>query len=184
MLCLRWSGREWLLAKPWFPSVVASDCLWRCVLRLSPAPVLGSKELGLDGCVRATPRSLDRRGCGLRVLLLGVSFESPGSRAARRELLVVPETVWLLPIFCTGVRVSGSSSSTGLGRRACAIAKGPARPGSMGTAILASTRLDSTVTGNTLSCMRSLGAGSEPPKTMLCTLLYILRQVWNAFAAG
>lgn len=50
--------------------------------------------------------------------------------------------------------------------------------------MLASTRLDSTVTGNTLSCMRSLGAGSEPPKTMLCTLLYILRQVWNAFDAG
>ena len=57
-------------------------------------------------------------------------------------------------------------------------------PGSMGTAMLASTRLDSTVTGNTLSCMRSLGAGSEPPKTMLCTLLYSLRQVWNAFDAG
>lgn len=93
MLCLRWSGREWLLTKPSFPSVTASDCLWRCVLRLSPAPVLGSKELGLDGWVRATPISLDKRGCGLRVLLLGVSFESPGSRAARRELLVVPETV-------------------------------------------------------------------------------------------
>ena len=37
--------------------------------------------------------SLDNRACGLRVLLLGVSFESPGSRAARRELLLVPETV-------------------------------------------------------------------------------------------
>lgn len=51
ILCLRWSGREWLLAKPWFPSVVASDCLWRCVLRPSPAPVLGSVVLGLEGCV-------------------------------------------------------------------------------------------------------------------------------------
>ena len=64
------------------------------------------------------------------------------------------------------------------------MAKGPARAGSIGTAMLASTRLDSTVTGSTLSCMRSRGTGSDPPKTMLCTLLYILRQVWNALEAG
>jgi hypothetical protein len=40
------------------------------------------------------------------------------------------------------------------------------------------------VTGKTLSCILSLDTGSDPPKTILCTLLYILRQVWNAFDAG
>jgi hypothetical protein len=73
-------------------------------------------------------------------------------------------------VLCTRGAATGfsaGSGSTGRGRRACATARGPAYHARAGTAMLASTKLDRTVTGRTLSRMRSLLTCSPPPKTIL-----------------
>lgn len=94
-----------------------------------------------------------------------------------------PVTVLLLPTLavCT---LSEMISSTGLGFRACAMASGPAWIGRKGAAMLARTRLESTVTGSTFSLIFSRRWGSAEPKTMRWTRLYILRHVLNAIELG
>jgi hypothetical protein len=94
-----------------------------------------------------------------------------------------PVTVLLLPTLavCT---LSEMMSSTGLGFRACAMASGPAWTGRKGAAMLARTRLESTVTGRTFSLIFSRRCGSAEPKTMRCTLLYMRRHVLNAIELG
>lgn len=79
---------------------------------------------------------------------------------------------------------SGNSFSASCGRRACAIAKGPACLDKNGVAAAPSTMLDSTMTGRTFSLMRSLLTASGPPNTILCTLLYILLHVRKARDCG
>lgn len=75
-------------------------------------------------------------------------------------------------------------SSTGLGLRACAMARGPACLGRKGAATLASTILDNTVTGRTFSLIFSFRAGSGAPKTIRWTLLYMRLQVLKALEVG
>jgi hypothetical protein len=85
-------------------------------------------------------------------------------------------TVLLLAILfsCT---MSGNVSSTGLGRRACAIASGPASAGKNGAATPASIMLERTVTGNTFALMSSRRMLSAGPKMTCWTLLNIRLQV-------
>lgn len=76
-------------------------------------------------------------------------------------------------MFLTGVGAGATSVvfSTGRGFLACATARGPAHWGRKGHAMLASTKLPSTVTGKTFSVIFSFLALSEIPKTMCWTLL-------------
>jgi hypothetical protein len=114
------------------------------------------------------------------LLLLGHFCEtiSPfaGLLAIRDEslaLLVRVEpgvVVWLRVILCAAWicvwLVSDMTSAVDEGFRACAIASGPAHLGRSGTAILANTKLASTVTGSTFSLIFSGLAGSPNPKTI------------------
>ena len=96
--------------------------------------------------------------------------------------------VWLRVILCAAIVCvwlgSDMTSPVEEGFRACAIANGPAHFGRKGTAILASTKLARTVTGSTFSLIFSCLTGSANPKTMCCTLLYILLHVLNASDCG
>jgi len=94
-----------------------------------------------------------------------------------------PLTVWLRPSFWVWT-LSEIVSSTGLGFRACAMARGPAWAGKKGAATLASTMLDRTDTGKVFSFIFSFLAGSDTPKMMRWTLLYSLRQVLKALEVG
>lgn len=120
--------------------------------------------------------------CPVDLLPFGSSPELAliGSRGLRGR----PEdTVWLLEILCVWL-ASEMTSSFDCGLRACAIARGPAHCGRIGTATLARTKLASTVTGRTFSLIFSSLAGSATPKTMCCTLLYIRLHFLKASDCG
>jgi len=76
-------------------------------------------------------------------------------------------------MFFTGVGAGAASDIVSIGRGflACATAKGPAQWGRIGQAMLASTKLPSTVTGRIFSVIFSFLALSDCPKTMCWTLL-------------
>ena len=170
------TGSEAVLLNPSLLSVTARDC--RCDETFLPS------VRGVLGCVRGAAAPLKSIADGRFGLRRPACFESPEPGRTFFDVLVLPVTVALLPSFCAGGKASDITSSIGRGRLACAIAKGPACCGSIGKAIPANTRLESTVTGKTFSCIFSRFSGSPPPKTILCTLLYNLRQVWKAFEAG
>ena len=172
----RWSGKDEVLSAASAFSVAARECRLEVTLRPSVR--------GVPGCVRDAAAPIVSIAAGRFVLLVAPSFRSLVLGLGLRAVLVLPETVALRPSFCAGGSASEIRSSMGLGLRACAIASGPACSGKEGRPILANTRLASTVTGSTFSCIRSLLGGSPPPNTILCTLLYILRHVWKAFEAG
>lgn len=97
----------------------------------------------------------------------------------------VPESkLLLLARLASDSGMTDSTSSTGRGLRACATANGPARAGRKGTATLASTKLESTDTGRTFSCILALFILEVPPNTRLWTQLYSLRHVWNEVDPG
>lgn len=68
-------------------------------------------------------------------------------------------------------------SSAGLGRRACATARGPTCLGKNGAAIAARTTLERTVVGRMFPWIFSGLTAPMDPNTMFCTLLKILRHV-------
>lgn len=120
--------------------------------------------------------------CGLRDFRLGGSFPSPVPGLLRLAVLA-PTVALLLNVGVAG-DTSLAPSSIGRGLLACAIASGPACCGRRGSPTPASTRLERTVTGSTFSFIRALRRGSPPPNTILCTLLYMRRQVWKAWDEG
>lgn len=163
-----WSGRDEVLVKPSLFLMTAGDCLCGGNLRCSTRGVPGS-ALEVEGPLLLVVR-LVSTGCGLRGFLDVPSFPSLDPDCVFRVMLF-PVTVWLLPSFCGGTGSSLTTSSIGLGRLACATANGPASLCSAGNPTLPNTRLDSTVTGSTFSCIFSLLAGSAPPNTIRCSLL-------------
>lgn len=167
------------------PSVfrrTARDCLCACRLVTSTLAMFVWVR-GVFGCVRDTGSPFVLIADG-RFDFLWPSLPSAAPDFALLAGPVAPVTVLLRPSLCSCRGVSGATSSIGRGLRACATASGATCCDSRGTPTLARTKLDSTVTGRTFSCIRSLLTGSAPPNTILCTLLYILRHVWKAFEAG
>lgn len=114
----------------------------------------------------------------------GAFFEGLGGDASERAPPRVPsprrfdfgfELVAATVCDLAGFVLSGAGSTmgspVGWGLRAWATARGPAHEGNMGTAMLASTKLDSTVTGRVFSRIFSWRTVSARPKTMCWTLL-------------
>ena len=133
------------------------------------------------------------RGIGLRCGLAGGWVEekdlaSDGGSSlvrslCRRDLELVSVMVWLLATLL-GAFVSDMTSAEGTAFLAWATARGPAHCGRLGRPILAKAKLARTVTGRMFSLILSCLPESERPKTICWTLLYTLRQVWNACACG
>lgn len=84
---------------------------------------------------------------------------------ARRDRVFAAVTVRALAGLTFSL-LSVVGSVIGCGLRACATAKGPAQRGIMGSATLARTKLESTVTGRTFSLIFSWRAVSASPNTM------------------
>lgn len=111
----------------------------------------------------------------------GTFFELPGGGASvwlplralssRRFDFDFTGMVCDLAGFTFSDAVSDMRSPVCCGFRACATARGPAHEGSVGTAMLASTKLDSTVTGKVFSRIFPWRTVSDRPKTMCWTLL-------------
>ena len=114
----------------------------------------------------------------------GAFFEGLGEDASGRAPPRAPsdrrfdfgfEVVAAAVCDLAGFELSGAGSTMGSpdgwGLRACATARGPAHEGRMGTAMLASTKLDRTVTGRVFSRIFSWRTVSARPKTMCWTLL-------------
>lgn len=142
---------------------------------ISKAEGLGLGDTGLD-----LGLSLDEEDCPpvpreLRGLPSGPSraLEAlPSLSLARLDLDEPAVTVCALVGFQFSFSlVSSTRSASGCGFRAWATARGPAHWGIMGSATLARTKLERTVTGRTFSRIFSCRALSPRPKTMCWTLL-------------
>lgn len=148
--------------------------------------ILGALELGPGG------EGLVAGDRGVLGVLAGdfagdLAWEPPAACALGSGALVTRPSFALLDLvlagptvcarvgamFFTGVGAGAASDivSTGRGFLACATAKGPAQWGRIGHAMLASTKLPSTVTGRIFSVIFSFLAVSDRPKTMCWTLL-------------
>ena len=131
-------------------------------------------------------------GCGLRADLGEESLDPLGSGALKVRVLSLARLDREFPAVTVralaGLEFSfGSCASllaTGCGLRAWATARGPAHCGNIGSATLASTKLERTVTGSTFSVIFSCRAASASPKTICWTLLYTRRHVWNESDEG
>lgn len=96
---------------------------------------------------------------------------APSTRRFDFGFEVVAEAVCDLASFVLSGAGSTMVSPDGWGLRAWATARGPAHEGRMGTAMLARTKLDRTVTGRVFSRIFSWRTVSARPKTMCWTLL-------------
>jgi hypothetical protein len=146
------------------------------VLSLAPSNDLSSRADGrvvLAGVLDLWGGMIAGGGWGLRAGLGEESLDPLGSGAlkvrvlsrARLEREFPAVTVRALEglVFSLGSCVS---LVTGCGLRAWATARGPAHCGNIGSATLASTKLERTVTGRTFSVIFSCRAVSASPKTI------------------
>ena len=101
----------------------------------------------------------------------GTSVRPPLRATSLRFGFDFTVTVCDLVGFTLSDAVSEMTSPVCCGFRAWATARGPAQEGSIGTAMLARTKLDSTATGRVFSRIFPWRTVSERPNTMCWTLL-------------